>query len=107
MTGLHRAAHTPHTDVLKLLLERGAPVDAKQEGTQATPLDVVLRVWGRSARDVATRERCYEAVALLVQNGARLDSNKWSGPASVGPGMMEQIRADTRMQAALGGEMTR
>ena len=102
MTGLHRAAHTLHVDVLKLLLDRGAPVDAKDEEHYATPLDVALWVWGRSS-DEAVRERCYEAIALLAQNGARLDPNQWSGPAIDGPGMLEKIRADARMQAALRG----
>jgi ankyrin repeat protein len=106
MAGLHRAAYTPHVDVLKLLLERGAPVDAKEEEFHATPLDVVLWVWGRSA-DEARRERCYEAIALLAQNGAKLDPNQWSGPAIDGPGMLEKIRADSRMQAALRGETPR
>jgi len=106
MTGLHRAAYAPHLDVLKLLLERGGPVDAKEEEFHATPLDVVLWVWGRSA-DAARCELCYEAIALLAQNGASLDPDRWSGPAIDGPGMLENIRADSRMQAALRGEAPR
>jgi hypothetical protein len=106
MTGLHRAAYTPHIDVLKLLLERGAPVDAKEDEFHATALDVALWVWSRSADEV-TRVRCYEAIALLAQNGASLDPNQWSGPASDGPRKLEKIRADSRMEAALRDEMPR
>jgi ankyrin repeat protein len=106
MTGLHRAAYTPHLGIVKLLLERGAPVDVNEDEFDATPLDVVLWVWGRSTDEVK-RERCYEAIALLAQNGAKLDVNQWSGPASEGPGLLEKIRADSRMQAALRGEMAR
>ena len=63
-TGLHWAAYGAHGDVVKLLLDCGAPVHAQDERFQATPLDVAL--WERDhSSDTATRERCHEVVALL------------------------------------------
>lgn len=38
-TALHWANFGPHLDVIKLLLERGAPVDVKDDRFHATPLD--------------------------------------------------------------------
>ena len=66
-TGLHNAAYGAHVDVIKLLLEHGSPVDVKEEGFHATPLDMALWVWNNSP-DRA--ERCYEVIVLLARAGA-------------------------------------
>ena len=104
-TGLHCAAYGAHVDVVKLLLQRGSPVDVKEEGFHATPLDVALWVWGNSP-DRVERERCYEVVALLAQAGAKLDPQQWYNPDDDRPGMLEKIRSDPRMLAALRGEIS-
>jgi len=102
-TGLHWAAYGADVDIVKLLLERGAPVDVKDEGFHATPFDVALYVWN-NARDREERERCYEVVALLARAGAKLDPQQWTDPAKGRSEMLEKIRADPRMSAALRGE---
>jgi ankyrin repeat protein len=44
-TGLHWAAYGARVDVVRLLLQHGFPVDAKDNNFHATPLDVALYVW--------------------------------------------------------------
>ena len=88
----------------QLLLERGAPVDAIDETFHSTPLDVALWVWNNSS-ETAVSKRCYEAVALLVRAGAKLDPQHWYDPQEGRSRMMEKIHADPLMLAALRGEM--
>ena len=102
-TGLHCATYGAHVDVIKLLLQRHAPVDAKDKEFSATPLDVALYQWDRSA-DSTVRERCYEVVEMLVQAGAKLDPQQWLNSDSRRPGMIDKIGSDPRMKAALRGE---
>jgi ankyrin repeat protein len=102
-TGLHHAAYGGHVDVVKLLLQRGSSVKVKDKNYRATPLDVALWVWDNSS-DENKRERCYQVVALLVRAGAKLDPQQWFNPEQNRPGMLEKLRTDTRMLAALGGE---
>ena len=101
-TGLHWAAWGPHVDVIQLLLERGAPVDAKDERFHATPLDMALWTWHNTEKP-EDRERCYEAIALLARAGARLDRDHWRDPATDSSPMLEKIDSDPRMLAALRG----
>ena len=103
-TGLHCAAYGAHVDLVALLLQHGAPVDAKEKSSRATPLDAALWVWNNS-RDSAARERCYEVIARLARAGAKLEPQQWSDPCDDRPGILEKIRSDSRMQAALRGEM--
>jgi ankyrin repeat protein len=106
-TGLHWAAYGAHVEMIRLLLRRGSPVDVKDKSFHAQPLDVALYVWHNNT-DKATRERCYEVVALLVRAGARLDPKQWQDPDQEEKdepgGMLEKIRNDPRMLASLGGE---
>jgi len=102
-TGLHNAAWGAHIDVVKLLLQRGSPVDAKENNFHATPLDVALWLWDNS-RDRTERERCYEVIVLLARAGATLDRRHWHDPA--GEGMLDKIDSDPRMLAALRGEIS-
>jgi ankyrin repeat protein len=88
--GLHWAALGGHPDIVKLLLELGAPVDAKDGRYDGTPLGWALYAWGTSPRR-AELERYYEVVSLLARAGAKLDP--------------ETMPSDPRMQAALRGEM--
>ena len=78
-TSLHWANYGPHIDVIKLLLERGAPVDAKDNRFHATPLDMALWTWNNTP-DKEERERCYEAIALLARAGSKLDPDQWRDP---------------------------
>ena len=101
-TGLHCAAYGAHVDLMKLLLERGLPVDVKDKNFQATPLDVALWVW-QNSQDPARRERCYDVVRLLARAGAKLDPQQWAQPGADAPGMLDKIEADPRMTEALSG----
>lgn len=88
-TALHWAAWAPHLDIIRLLLDRGASVKAKERRFQATPLDNVLWAWNKGA------DNCYEAVTLLAKAGATLDPDQ--GDAA----MLQKIASDPRMTAAL------
>lgn len=103
-TGLHWANYGPHIGVIKLLLERGAAVDAKDNRFHATPLDVALWKWNRTS-DGEEREQSYEAVALLARAGAKLDPDRWRDPKEDRSLILERIDSDPRMQAALRGEV--
>jgi hypothetical protein len=104
-TGLHSAAWGAHIDVVKLLLQRGSPVDVKENNFHATPLDVALWLWDNS-RDRTERERCYEVIVLLARAGATLDRGHWHDSAGDRPGMLDKIDSDPRMLAALRGELS-
>jgi ankyrin repeat protein len=89
-TGLHWAAYGGHVDTVKLLLERGAPLDEKDESYGATPLAWALYSWGNRPERVECG-RYYEVVALLVRAGAKVDP-QWH-------------ENDPLMLAALRGEL--
>jgi ankyrin repeat protein len=91
-TGLHWAAYEGHADIVRLLLERGAPVDVKDERHGGTPLGWALYAWSTSP-EKARRSRYYEAVALLVRAGAKVEPEWYEGDV------------DPRMVAALRGQM--
>jgi ankyrin repeat protein len=94
-TGLHWAAFGGHLDIVKLLLERKAPVDIKDERFGGTPLGWALYGWGNSPHGVA-RGRYDEGVVLLVAAGAKVEA-EWLAD--------EKVRADPRMLAALSGKI--
>ena len=96
-TGLHWAAYGGHWDIVKLLLERKAPVDIKDERFGGTPLGWALYGWGNPSPGVA-RDGYDEVVALLVAAGATVDP-EWLSD--------EKVCADPRMFAALSGGIPR
>jgi ankyrin repeat protein len=100
---LHWAAYGAHIEVVRLLLQRGVSIDVKDDNFHATPLDVALYTWDNSS-DTPRRERCYEVILLLAQAGSELDPGQWHDPNDDRPGMLEKIRSDSRMRAALRGE---
>jgi len=102
-TGLHWAACGGHADTVKLLLERGAPVEATDESFGGTALEWAMYGWG-NAPDAAERGH-YEAIALLVRAGARLDSQWFEGEDEDRQRAVRKLRRDPRMQAALRGEL--
>jgi ankyrin repeat protein len=103
-TALHWATWTPEIDVIKLLLDRGAPVDAKDYRFHATPLDTALWTWSNATKE-EKREYCYQAVALLARAGAKLDRDHWLDPGKDVSVMLDKIDSDVRMLAALRGDM--
>ena len=102
-TGLHWAACGGHADTVKLLLERGAPVEAMDESFGGTPLEWALYGWGNAPGTVERGD--YEAIALLVRAGARLDSQWFEGDDESRQRAVRKLRSDPRMQAALRGEL--
>jgi ankyrin repeat protein len=104
-TALHWAAWSPQIDVTKLLLQRGAPVDAKDQRFHATPLDVALWSWNNAAEE--DREGYYEAVAALARAGGALDRDHWRDRTQGDSPVLRRVDSDARMQAALRGELPR
>ena len=94
-TPLHWTSYGPHVEVAALLLERGAPVDARDDRFHATPLDWAVFAWSRIT-DPADRERAYQLIERLCRAGATPDVERF------GPEMAEQIKGDERLRTAFG-----
>jgi hypothetical protein len=105
-TGLHCAAWGAHIDVIGFLIERGAPVNAKDNRFHAQALDMALWTWDNDPHK-EVRDRCYVVIALLAQGGAKLDRDHWRDPQQDGSAMLRKIDSDAHMLAALRGKMTR
>jgi ankyrin repeat protein len=98
-TGLHWAAYEAHTDIVELLLSRGAPVNAVDDTHHGTPLEWAIYAW-RQKDDPGY----YKAVAILTNAGAKLDPN-WFEDDEDRKRAAAKLRRDPRMQAALRGEI--
>ena len=94
-TGLHWAAYGPHVEVVKALIDAGAPVNVA-DVHERTPLDWAIAAWF-GAESAAERERGYEMIARLVRAGAPAD------PARLR--LSGRAEADEQLAAALRGEM--
>jgi hypothetical protein len=81
-------------------LERGAPVDVKDESHDGTPLDWALYAWGSSTES----GRYYDVVALLVRAGAKLDP-QWYEDDDDRRLAATKMRSDALMRSALAGKM--
>src|SRR5437867_7645582 len=93
ITGLHWAAYTARVDIVKLLLERKAPLELKDEHHRGTPLGWALHAWsGPPPEPEAEPSHYYEAVALLVAAGANVDSALPADPRRRSL-MIEKMRA--------------
>jgi hypothetical protein len=91
-TGLHWAAYCAHSDIVRLLLNSDAPVDAQDETWGTTPLGWALHAW-RNLSPGATPGQYQEVVALLVAAGAQVQPD-WIAD--------DKVRANPGMLAALG-----
>ena len=98
-TGLHWAAYVGHAGIVKSLLKRKAPVAIKDKRFGGTPLGWALYGWSERPLD-AGRGGYYEVVARLVTAGATVEP-EWLAARSLD----EKLSADSRMLAALRGEM--
>ncbi len=96
-TGLHWAAYGGHRDIVKLLLERKAPVDLKDERFGGTPLGWALYGLQEGVRYGAPGHY-HEVVGLLVAAGATVEA-EWLAN--------EKVCADPKMLSALSGETRR
>jgi ankyrin repeat protein len=81
-TGLHWAAYEGHADTVRLLLDRGAPVDVIDGKFGGTPLEWALYGWGNRAGGSEPRPY-YEAVARLVRAGSKVDPGWFSSVRQV------------------------
>jgi hypothetical protein len=100
-TGLHQAAYGGHAGIVKLLLERNAPVDVKDRRYDNTPLGWALHGWLYPPPE-AKRRNHVQVVSLLVAAGAKVD-RQWLETDEEG----QRVRADRGMLAALSGTMPR
>jgi ankyrin repeat protein len=101
-TGLHWAAFGGYGDTVRLLLDCGAPVDVRDQSYDGTPLGWALYGWGSGLRP-SGRGSYYEAVALLVRAGAKLDP-EWYSIDEDRRRARDKVQSDPRMAAALRGE---
>ena len=100
-TGLHWAAYTSRIDIVKLLLEKKARVEVPDERYRGTPLGWALHAWAESQPGSS---RHYEVVALLVAAGASANLALPADARRKGL-LIEKMRSDPRMTAALRGEL--
>jgi ankyrin repeat protein len=98
-TGLHQAAYGGHPGIVKLLLERKAPVDVKDRRYDNPPLGWALHGWLYPPPEAKHRNHV-KVVALLVAAGATVD-REWLENTEEG----RKVRADPRMLAALSGKL--
>jgi ankyrin repeat protein len=98
-TGLHQAAYGGHAGIVKLLLERKAPVDVKDSRYDHTPLGWALHGWHYPPPE-AKRRNHVKVVALLVAAGSTVDQ-EWLQKSEEA----RKVRADPRMLAALSGKL--
>jgi ankyrin repeat protein len=91
-TGLHVAAYHAHVEIVRLLLRRGARIDAIDKTWKTPPLVWALTGWTQLRR--TDPARYYDTVAMLVAAGA-----------SVTPDLLswDKLKDDPRMRAALTG----
>jgi len=99
-TGLHWAAFEAHTNIVRLLLDHGAPVNVRDKRHDGTPLDWALYAWGTTA-DHPRRDSFYEIIQMLIKAGARIGPD-WFKQR---PAILKKVQSDPRMQAAMGREL--
>jgi hypothetical protein len=102
-TFLHSAALGGEAPIVTLLLERGAPFDIVERTYNGTPLQWALHGWSNDRSDAA-RDKYYEVVARLVRAGAATNP-AWLDDTAEQTPFRRALRADTRMRAALAGQV--
>src|SRR5262249_30282556 len=110
-TGLHWAAYGGHADIVRLLLEHGAPVGARDQNYDGTPLDWALYAWrggpdGEANSSSYHSGAYYDVVALLVRAGAKVATD-WYKDNPDGQRAWKKISSDPRMLKALEGKIAR
>ena len=104
-TGLHWAAYEGHADTVRLLLERGAPVDVADDTHGGTPLGWALYAWGNRGPRERERRSYYETVTLLVRAGSRVDP-QWFVSDPERERAAGKMQSDPRMISALQSEIS-
>jgi ankyrin repeat protein len=95
-TALHWTTYGPHVEVARLLIERGAPLDARDHRFNATPLDWAIHAWSQ-IQNQRDRGRIYQLIGLLCRAGAKPDV------ARFGEELVTRSLADEQLQRALRG----
>lgn len=98
-TALHRAGLGGRPAIVRLLLDRKAPVDIRENRFGGTPLGWALHGWAGQSDDTS-REPFYEVVRLLVGAGAAVEADR----LRLDHPDREKTHAETRMIAAMRGE---
>lgn len=65
-TGLHWAAYGGHAEIVKLLLEHGAPVDVTEPMYNATPVGWALYAWGNLTDSQRSERKSYKEVVTVL-----------------------------------------
>jgi hypothetical protein len=99
-TPLHWAAYGGKVTCVDVLLKHGAPVDARDDHFDGTPLGWALYGWG-TRHTAADREPYYPVVATLAGAGGTVAPD-WLNEYDRGVALDRLIDADPRMRAALG-----
>jgi hypothetical protein len=84
---------------VSVLLQRNAPVNAKDDTFGGTALGWALYAWGGGGPHAGS-SRYYDVVRLLVAAGATLEK-EWLAEPDRGLPLATKIRDDARMRAAL------
>ncbi len=98
-TALHWAAYSGELSCVRVLLEQGAPVNAKDADFDGTPLGWALYGWGTRDLD-RDREGYCNVVSTLVSAGGTV-AREWLDEQERGVPLEAMIRSDARMSAAL------
>lgn len=99
-TGLHWAAFGGHAEIVDLLLNANAPMNAKDGIHGGTPLGWAVYGWSDPGPEFKNA-RYHEVVERLIRAGARVDRH-WLESSNRGSSLASKVRADSRMLAALG-----
>jgi ankyrin repeat protein len=102
-TGLHWAAFAGHADIVRLLLQRAAPVDVEDNSYHDTPLGWALYAWGTSSNQSKGGDY-YQVVARLAGAGAKLGP-QWHDDDPARRRAAKKLQSDAQMLAALRGQM--
>ena len=89
-SALHVAAYGGHAEIVKILLERRAPVDPVDKRWGTTPLIWAMHAW--RTEPAAVPERYHDVIGRLVAAGAGVPSRLLEE---------EKVRADPKMLSAL------
>jgi ankyrin repeat protein len=102
-TALHWAGLGGHAETVRLLIERGAPVNQKDLSYDGSPLDWTIYGWGNAGNfGEAGAEQYYESVKALADAGAEFNQNWVDVSDDVERGRAKRkLEADPRMMALI------
>ncbi len=102
-TALHHGSYDGSVAVVAALLGRGIPLNVREPKWNGNALDWALWAWGADRRKTKDPDAYYKVIAMLRRAGEEIKPSWYENEA--GKAVMERVKADPRMQAALRGEM--